>query len=183
MHRGARLPAVAPGRCSAQLVLLLPPPAFLPLPVATPPRAQALYDACPGWGWSEAKKRAELADLQARFVVVFREGEQEAQPAQQAHQAQQAQQLDAVQPPAAAAGQENQAAAGNGAGRGGDGCGAGLAVAAEPVAFLHFRFEEEEGEAVLYCYEVQAAAEVQVGPPCSSLGLQVGSLGNLPDYS
>lgn len=118
---------------------------------------QALYDACPGWGWSEAKKRAELADPQARFMVVFSE-EQGEQPAQLT---QQAQQHDAAQPPPG--GQENQAAAGNGGRQGSGSCGAEAARAAEPAAFLHFRFEEEEGEAVLYCYEVQVAAALQVG--------------------
>lgn len=42
---------------------------------------QALYEACPGWGWSDAKKRAELADPAARYLVVFEQQQQQQQQA------------------------------------------------------------------------------------------------------
>ena len=161
------------------------------LPAA--PGAQALYDACPGWGWSDAKKRAELADPAARYLVVF---EQQAQQ----QQAQQAADGAAAAAPAAggpaapeggAAGaaapltaaaaaatleapaaalpadeqRENSAAAGNSGGSGAHAAGGGEAcLPGRPLAFVHFRFEVEEGEAVLYCYEIQVAAAAQVRP-------------------
>lgn len=127
----------------------------------------ALYEACPDWGWSDARKRGELADPAARHLVVYQQGEQQ-QGAGQQQGGQQQQRVEQAAPLAApaacvpaAAEQENQAAAGNGGG------GAELG---QPVAFVHFRFEEEEGEAVLYCYEIQVAAAVQVRlPACDAL--------------
>jgi hypothetical protein len=124
---------------------------------------QALYEACPDWGWGDAKKRAELADPAARYLVVYQQQPQAVPPLPQ-------QQLPAAAEQQQEGQQENSAAAGNGgSGAAGElqGSGAGAAEGAahcgQPVAFLHYRFEEEAGEAVLYCYEIQVAEAVQVG--------------------
>lgn len=61
------------GRCSVLMYADLPRPAVV--------TAQALYEACPGWGWSDAKKRAELADPAARYLVVFEQQQQQQQQA------------------------------------------------------------------------------------------------------
>ncbi|KAL4424423.1 hypothetical protein ABPG77_005666 [Micractinium sp. CCAP 211/92] len=105
-----------------------------------------LYSACPGWGWSEAKKRAELTHPSARYLVLFEQTAAAAGDGQ--HAAQQSGQdgsHTAAGDPAAAA-----PAAAEQLGRLG-----------QPLAFLHYRFEEEEGEAVLYCYEIQVVQAAQ----------------------
>ena len=151
--------------------------------------AQALYDACPGWGWSDAKKRAELADPAARYLVVFEQPQ--SQQAQQQSDAPAAATAAAAPPaaaevagaapltatagaaaleaPAAASAadeqRENSAAAGNTSGTlavPGSGSSADGCLPGRPLAFVHFRFEVEESEAVLYCYEIQVATAGQV---------------------
>ena len=147
-----------------------PPSPARPLP------AQALYEACPEWGWSDAKKQFELAHPDARYLVIFAEGQQAQQQQQQQQQQQagaqqegqrqqqqgQQRQAAAVAAPAPPGGQENSAAAGNGGGGEGQAAGAGQQQPGQPLAFLHYRFEAEEGEAVLYCYEIQIDAAAQV---------------------
>ena len=145
-----------------------PAPTCLPACLPTP-LPQELYDACPDWGWSDAKKRAELADPAARFLFVF-----EQQPAAQAAAAPGAAQeqpaAPAAAPAAAAAAAPPLTAAaaaaalvnGPAAASGGLDGAAAAQPEGRPVAFVHFRYEAEEGQAVLYCYEIQVAAAVQV---------------------
>lgn len=161
----------------------------LPFPNLCP--WQDLYNACPGWGWSDAKKRAELTHPSARLLVLFEEAAPDKAALPSKHCGGAAGSSAGSRPSAAAAAaagdaaarqsgssQENAAAAGNGGGGGTHAARGACCEAArggdcvrqwhqdqrgQPVAFLHYRFEEEEGEAVLYCYEIQVAQAAQVG--------------------
>ena len=75
----------------------------LGLPACTASDAQALYDACPGWGWSDAKKRAELADPAARYLVVFEQQQAQQQADASAASGAAAAAAAAAAPPASAA--------------------------------------------------------------------------------
>lgn len=77
---------------------------------------QDLYDACPGWGWSDAKKRAELSHPEARYLIVYEQ------------QAQQDGSTSQASSDAAAATEAGQAA-----GSGGASAAAEAAAAAEPA--------------------------------------------------
>lgn len=170
---------------------------------------QDLYNACPGWGWSEAKKRAELTHPSARYLVLFEQTAAAAGDGQHAaqHSGQDGSHTAAGDPAAAAAAadaggrpssgsQENAAAAGNGGGGSARPAGGACASAAlgspdsgqeqlgrlgQPLAFLHYRFEEEEGEAVLYCYEIQVVQAAQVGcQPARQPGVGQGPASGVP---
>lgn len=118
------------------------PPLLLDWALALTERhMRPMYEAAPGWGWSIAKKHAELAHEDARFVVVTA-----------------AEAAEQLLPSVAAAGAAEEAVA------------AVATLAAEqqqlqhiasgqPLAFMHFRFEEEEGDAVAYLYEIQVGRE------------------------
>lgn len=94
---------------------------------------QGFYEGCPGWGWNDAKKRRELEDPDARFLVAT------------------------VAAPAATAAAEPTEAAATAAGAA---PGAALPPGAR-VGFVHLRYEMEGDDPVLYVYEIHVDTGAQ----------------------
>jgi ribosomal protein S18 acetylase RimI-like enzyme len=95
---------------------------------------QGFYEGCPGWGWNDAKKRRELEDPDARFLVAT---------------------VAADAPTPAETTAEATKTAGN------DKSTVVQMNPGERVGFVHLRFEMEGDEAVLYVYEIHVDTGAQ----------------------
>lgn len=94
---------------------------------------KAYYESCPGWGWNDSKKRRELEDLDARYIIVTEIAEAPAQ--NETNDAPNTSCSEAAPEP--------------------------VVDSQRPVAFVHLRYEMEEDEPVLYVYEIQVESSIQ----------------------
>lgn len=105
--------------------------AWFVAPHPVPYSAQALYEACPNWGWSDTDKQRELADPAARFICVFESAATAAPAAPPPAAAAAATAVPAAPRPAPAESDENVAREANG---GAQPAGGKAAAAAGPAA-------------------------------------------------
>jgi ribosomal protein S18 acetylase RimI-like enzyme len=96
---------------------------------------QQFYENCPGWGWNDTKKRKELEDSNARFIVASYAEAPAEETTTRDTDATPAAATATAAPPSATAGQ--------------------------PLAFIHLRFEMEGADPVLYIYEFHVESPAQ----------------------
>jgi GNAT superfamily N-acetyltransferase len=129
---------------------------------------QAMYEACPRWGWNDGRKRGELEDGDTRVIVAAAAAgaapppllpPPAAGPAAEVSGEGAALRNDGSDPAAAAAAAAPRAPlAGD---PGGAGTSSGGVAPGAPLAFVSLRFEAEGDEAVLYVYELQVEGAAQ----------------------
>jgi N-alpha-acetyltransferase 40 len=97
---------------------------------------EAAYDACQGWGWKDKKKRSELLDADARFIVVTAMDRQ-----------------SVVEDPTLPSDTRPQDS----------GQAAHIADVAQgqPLAFVHLRYEIEREIPVAYVWDIQVEGSMQ----------------------
>lgn len=99
---------------------------------------QQFYENCPGWGWNDWKKRKELEDSNARFIIAtYAEASAEENPGTDASNT-----------------KDNPTATTSSAAL-------PTSTVGQPLAFIHMRFEMEGDDPVLYVYEFHVERAVQ----------------------
>jgi ribosomal protein S18 acetylase RimI-like enzyme len=103
---------------------------------------QKFYENCPGWGWNDVKKRKELEDSNARFIVAtYAEAPAEEKSATDAsNTTTNTNSASATHPDANTL---------------------STPIVGQPLAFIHMRFEMEGDDPVLYVYEFHVDRAVQ----------------------
>lgn len=104
---------------------------------------QQAYEECPGWGWSDSKKRKELEDSNARFIVATYGGEITTQEETK----------DADKTTTSNTNLNDTTAAAKPP--------SPTLTPGQAVAFIHIRFEMEGDNPVLYVYEFHVDSAIQ----------------------
>ena len=105
---------------------------------------QQAYEECPGWGWSDSKKRKELEDSNARFIVAIYGGE--ITPQEETKNANKTTNSNSNVNDTTAAAAKSPSP---------------TLTPGQAVAFIHIRFEMEGDDPVLYVYEFHVDSAIQ----------------------
>ena len=99
---------------------------------------KSYYENCNGWGWNYSKKRRELEDSDARYIIAT-----------------------TAAPPSTARENNKEEARTSTIATTDSSTLNSVVQLGQPMAFVHLRYEMEEDEPVLYVYEIQVESSIQ----------------------